>query len=190
MKDEHKPDEQIIKGVIKGDVEGFRLVVNRYQKKIFSIGMRFFNNEEDSHDFVQEVFIRAYQNIKSFKGLAPFRYWLTRIAYNYGINRLKMRKEERNYSEESILTHETPERGYLREEIKDILLEAINQLPEEYRICLDFYFFWGLTYGQINEITGFPVNTIKSYVFRAKQVLRDSLRGTIVEEYHEMQQDC
>ncbi len=186
MKDELGPDEQIIKGVLKGNVDGFRLVVNRYQEKIFSIGMRFFKNEEDSRDFVQEVFIKAYHQIKSYRGLAPFRFWLTRIAYNHGINRVKTRKEEGDFSEDSLATHQTPEVCYLREEMRDVLLVAINQLPEEYRICLDFYFFWGLTYSQISEITGFPVNTIKSNVFRAKQVLRDSLRGTIVEDYHEM----
>jgi RNA polymerase sigma-70 factor (ECF subfamily) len=186
MKDELGPDEQIIKGVLKGNVDGFRLVVNRYQEKIFSIGMRFFKNEEDSRDFVQEVFIKAYHQIKSYRGLAPFRFWLTRIAYNHGINMVKTRKEEGNFSEDSLSTHQTPEVCYLREEMRNVLLVAINQLPEEYRICLDLYFFWGLTYSQISEITEFPVNTIKSNVFRAKQVLRDSLRGTIVEDYHEM----
>lgn len=190
MKDELKSDEQIIKEVLKGDVDGFRLVVDRYQSKIFSIGMRFFKNEEDSRDFVQDVFVKAYHQMKSFRGLAPFRFWLTRIAYNHGINMVKTRKEERSFSEDSLSTHQTPEVCYLREEIRDVLLIAINQLPEEYRICLDFYFFWGLTYSQIHEITGFPINTIKSHVFRAKQVLRDALRGTIVEDYHEMYRDC
>jgi RNA polymerase sigma-70 factor (ECF subfamily) len=68
----------------------------------------------------------------------------------------------------------------------EAISRALASLPEKYRICVDFFFFLGLSYGEIGDITGFPVNTIKSHVFRAKQMLRDALRGSAAEEYHEM----
>ena len=80
----------------------------------------------------------------------------------------------------------TPERSHLRKEIREVLMEAVRKLPERYRICVDLYFFMGLTYGEISEITGYPVNTIKSNVLRAKIMLRDELKGTIAEDYHEL----
>lgn len=186
MDNEHRTDEQIVKQVLVGGIESFKIIVERYQKKIFGIGMRFFKNREDSYDFVQEVFIRAYESLKSYAGRAPFRFWLTKIAYNHGINRVGAKRAEREVPEEIPAADITPETGHLRGEIREVLMEAINQLPDRYRICVDLYFFMGFTYNEISEITGYPVNTIKSNVLRAKTMLRDELKGTIAEDYHEL----
>jgi RNA polymerase sigma-70 factor (ECF subfamily) len=186
MNNELKTDEQIVKQVLTGGIESFKIIVERYQKKIFGIGMRFFKNRDDSYDFVQEVFIRAYESLKSYAGRAPFRFWLTKIAYNHGINRVGAKRTEPEVPEEIPNGDTTPETGHLRDEIRELLLEAINELPDRYRICVDLYFFMGLTYNEISEITGYPVNTIKSNVLRAKTMLRDELKGTIAEDYHEL----
>ncbi len=186
MINESTPDEYIVRAVIRGDIDSFRYIVERYQNKIFSIGMRFFGNEDDSRDFLQEVFINVYQKLKTFRGIAPFRFWLTRIAYNMGSSRVKSRRVEREFSDELKKHAITPEKNHVTSEMRNILFEAINRLPEQYRICIDFYFFWGLTYNQICDITGFPVNTIKSNVYRAKRIMRNALRGTIAEDYNEM----
>ncbi|OHD66767.1 MAG: hypothetical protein A2176_11100 [Spirochaetes bacterium RBG_13_51_14] len=186
MDNEHKTDEQIVKQVLFGGIESFRIIVERYQKRIFGIGMRFFNNRDDSYDFTQEVFIRAFESLKSYAGRAPFRFWLTKIAYNHGINRLSAKRTESDVPEEIPSGESTPEARHLRGEIRKILLNAVNELPERYRICVDLYFFMELTHGEISEITGYPVNTIKSNVLRAKIILRNELKGTIAEEYDEL----
>lgn len=187
MKNNQAPDEIIIKNVIHGDTASFKTIVERYQKQIYGIGMRFFKNYEDAYDFVQEVFIRAYRNLTSFKGRSPFRNWLTKIAYNFGINQIQGKKQESDIDAHVIQApEETPERIHTLDEIRGLLNEAIDSLPERYRVALDLYFFGGFTYRQIHEITGVPVNTIKSDVLRAKQMLRDALRGTIAEDYHEL----
>lgn len=186
MNNEDKTDEQIVKQVLLGGMESFKVIVERYQKRIYGIGMRFFKNMDDSRDFTQEVFIRAYENLKSYAGRAPFRFWLSRIAYNHGINRIGARRTESEVPEEQAADDVTPERSHLRKEVREVLMEAVRKLPERYRICVDMYFFMGLTYGEISEITGYPVNTIKSNVLRAKNMLRDELKGTIAEDYHEL----
>ncbi len=187
MKKDQVPDEILIKQVILGETSSYREIVERYQKQIYGIGMRFFKNYEDSCDFVQEVFIRAYNNLKTFKGSAPFKHWLTRIAYNFGINQIQGTKPESDVSCCVVPARESsPEESHLTEEVRVLLRDAIDGLPERYRLSVDLYFFMGLTYKEINEITGVPVNTIKSDVLRAKQILRDSLKGTIAEDYHEI----
>ncbi len=186
MNNENKTDEQIVKQVLLGGIESFKIIVERYQKKIYGIGMRFFKNMDDSHDFTQEVFIRAYENLKSYAGRAPFRFWLSKIAYNHGINRIGASRAESEVPEETAAEGLTPEKGQMKKEVREVLLEAVSRLPERYRVCIDLYFFMGLTYGEISEITGYPVNTIKSNVLRAKIMLRDELKGTIAEEYHEL----
>ena len=77
-------------------------------------------------------------------------------------------------------------RSHIKDETISLLRNAMNKLPEQYRICVDLYFYMGMKYAEIEGITGYPVNTIKSNVLRAKQILRDRLRGSIAEDYHEM----
>ncbi len=180
------PDERIIRQVLNGDIEKFRIIVERYQSHLYGIGMRFFKNADDSDDFVQDVFIKVFNELRSFKGKAPFRSWLVRIAYNYGINKIKAAKADNVSFEESVSAEPTPEQRHIKDEAIRLLRTAINSLAERYRICVDLYFFMGLKYGEIESITGYPVNTIKSNVLRAKQILRDRLRGSIAEDYHEM----
>ncbi len=180
-------DEDIVRQVLLGDVDLFRIIVERYQKKVFNIGMMFLKNPDDASDFTQEVFLRAYNRLDSFRGSSRFVYWLTRVAYNHGINSVKGARNAESLVESTLAGDErTPEEGHMRKEVFSSLNRAVNELPENYRVCVDLYFFYGMTYPEISRTTGFPVNTVKSHVFRAKQVLRDSLRGTVAEEYHEM----
>ncbi|MFH0976684.1 MAG: sigma-70 family RNA polymerase sigma factor [Spirochaetota bacterium] len=179
-------DEWVVRRVLKGDTESFGIVVKRYQSYIYSIGMRFFRNADDSNDFVQDVFFKVYNELKSFNGKATFRAWLIRIAYNYGINLIKAKKIESVVFEDSVSGEQTPEQSLVKGELRDKLRSAVDALPDQYRVCVDLYFFMGFKYAEIEEITGYPVNTIKSNVLRAKQILRDKLRGSIAEDYNEM----
>jgi RNA polymerase sigma-70 factor, ECF subfamily len=179
-------DEQTVDSVLEGNTEDFKEIVGRYQSYIFSIGMRMFRNEDDSLDFVQDVFIKVFNELGSYKKKAPFRSWIIRVAYNYGINILKAKKADVELLEDSASSEPSPESRYARDEMIEILRKAIEYLPEQYRICLDLYFFMGFKYIEIEKMTGYPVNTIKSHVLRAKQMLRDRLRGSIAEDYYEM----
>jgi len=188
MPEKQFSDEYVVRQVQKGDFEFYSLIVERYQDRIFSIGMRFFYDRDDSADFAQEVFLKAFRNIDKFREIALFKYWLVKLAYNHGIN-LKKSKVDKGIEyncEEIQSAYELPEKEHIYGEIKQILADEINRLPERYRICIDLYFFLGLKYNEISEITGYPVNTIKSDVLRAKNILRQKLKGTIAEEYHEM----
>lgn len=188
MNNEEKSDEQIVKEVINGDSDKFSSIVVKYQSAVFNIGMRFFHNEDDAYDFVQDVFIRAFQKLEQFRGVAPFRFWLMRLAFNAGINSKKAYKQADTLDSALYLASQEKGPDGLQEEneVKKVLLNAISKLPERYRVCVDFYFFYNLSYNEISGITGFSVNTIKSHILRAKRELYASLSGTIAEDYHEM----
>jgi len=177
-------DELIVRKVQQGKTEYFSIIVERYRNRIFSIGMRFFYNHDDSADFTQEVFLRAYDRIHSYREIAPFRFWLAKLAYNLAINMKKSRPEEKISMDDipEPYHEKSPEEDHIVDEMRLVLIEEINRLPERYRICLDLYFFMGLKYSEISDITGHPVNTIKSDVFRAKNILRQKLSGTIAED--------
>jgi len=180
-------DDYIVRQVLKGNQELFRVIVERYQNHIFTMGMRFFKNPDDAADFTQEVFVKVYNNLSSFKGMASFKSWLMKVGYNHAVNKFISNKNTQcdEYNDSQGNTPD-PLNIVMKNELHDIIEKAINDLPEAYKVCIDLYFYVGLPFKEISHITGYPLNTIKSYVFRAKQHLYNALKGTIAEEYNEM----
>ncbi|MDR1443897.1 MAG: sigma-70 family RNA polymerase sigma factor [Treponema sp.] len=172
-------DDFFIAGrVVAGEKDLFRYLVTRHQKAVYGMGRSFFRNREDVSDFVQEVFLKVYRSLPRFEGRSRFSTWLYTIAYNTAVNEINRHKEYQSLAEnDEAVDGDTPERKLVRSTLKDAVLEALGELPERYRICVDMYFFYGRSYQEIGAITGFPVNTIKSHVFRAKKLLRDKLEG-------------
>jgi len=172
-------DRLIVDQIVAGQKDLFRLLVRRYQRHVHSMGMGFFRNAEDASDFTQEVFLKVYRSLSNFEGRSRFSTWLYKIAYNTAINDKNRSKEYRSLAENIITAQasddETPERVLIRNAARDAVLASLGELPQRYRICVDLFFFFDCSYNEIEAITGFPVNTIKSHVFRAKKLLREHL---------------
>ncbi|MDR1588263.1 MAG: sigma-70 family RNA polymerase sigma factor [Treponema sp.] len=171
-------DQMIVSQVVSGQKDLFRLLVRRHEQAVYGMGLSFFRNSEDASDFTQEVFLKAYRSLPYFEGRARFSTWLYKIAYNTAVNGVTRRKEYRSLAEEEQASDgDTPERILLRQAARDSVLEALESLPERYRVCVDLFFFYECSYQEIEVITGYPVNTIKSHVFRAKKLLREKLEA-------------
>jgi RNA polymerase sigma-70 factor (ECF subfamily) len=172
-------DDRFIAGrVASGEKELFRYLVIRHQRAVYNMGRSFFHNKEDASDFVQEVFLKVYRSLPCFEGRSRFSTWLYTIAYNTAVNGITRRREYQSLAEaDEAVERDTPERSLVRSAARTAVLTAVDELPERYRICVDMYFFYERSYQEIGAITGFPVNTIKSHVFRAKKLLRERLRG-------------
>ena len=169
-------DRVVAARILSGEKDLFRLLVERHERAIYGMGMSFLRNPEDASDFTQEVFLKAYRNLSYFEGRARFSTWLYKIAYNTAINHVNRKREYQSLVEEDIIIDaDTPERNFLRGMIKDAVYTAVQELPDRYRICVDLFFFYDQSYQEIEAITGFPVNTIKSHVHRAKKLLREKL---------------
>jgi RNA polymerase sigma-70 factor (ECF subfamily) len=171
-------DQLIIDQIRAGQKELFRLLVQRHEQAVYGMGMSFFRNREDASDFAQDVFLKAYRGLPHFEGRSRFSTWLYRIAYNTAVNSVTRKKDYRSLAEdEDGSDGETPERKTLREAAREAVQAAVRELPDRYRICIDLFFFYERSYQEIEAITGYPVNTIKSHVFRAKKLLREKLEG-------------
>jgi RNA polymerase sigma-70 factor (ECF subfamily) len=174
-------DSKLISSIIAGDVEQFRHLVCRYQRPVFGMGMSFLHSVSDAEDFTQDVFLKAFQNLAGFEGRARFSTWLYRIAYRTAINQVERRKEYKSLAEEDEhemqagKTARTPEEDAVRQAVKEAVCREVKELPERYRVCIDLYFFYDRSFKEIAKITGFPENTIKSHVFRAKKILKEKL---------------
>ena len=171
-------DQMIAAQVVCGQKELFRLLVKRYERAVYGMGMSFFRNTEDASDFTQEVFLKVYRNLSRFEGRSRFSTWLYKIAYNTAINSAARKKEYHSLAEEEIAAkNDTPELELLKTLARDAVLEALKELPERFRVCVDLFFFYDRSFQEIEVITGYPVNTIKSHVFRSKKLLREKLSG-------------
>jgi RNA polymerase sigma-70 factor (ECF subfamily) len=181
------PDDDLIREILNGNADRYRVLVERYQRPVYGMARRFFKDGDDADDFVQEIFVKAYVGLNGFRGRSSFYTWLMRIAYNAGVNSVKRAKPTETLGEEEIdATAESPERIHLKREMSSALNEAIAELPERYAACVDLYFYYGATYAEISEITEIPLNTVKSDVFRAKKLLRKRLSGTAAEDGYDL----
>ena len=142
------------------------------------MGKKFFSNPADAEDFSQEVFIRAYERLASYKGKGPFAGWLYRLAFNLGINKYHITKRtlfESELPEETASLSYQPEQKVMDTLYKEKVREELKKLSSGYQLVLNLHFFEGFTYPEISQITGFPVGTIKSHIFRGKKLLKERL---------------
>jgi RNA polymerase sigma-70 factor (ECF subfamily) len=180
-----RTDEEVVTRVLKGDTECFRVLLQRHERAVFAMGMSFFHEREEASDFCQEVFLKAFRSLSGFEGRSRFSTWLYRIAYNTALNTKRaneLRVKQRfvslaeEDSENSARDDDTPERKALRKAAQEAVRQAVAELPERYRVCVDLFFFYDRSYQEIGVITGFPQNTIKSHVLRAKKLLKEKLK--------------
>jgi RNA polymerase sigma-70 factor, ECF subfamily len=169
-------DRIITAQIISGQKELFRLLIKKHERAVYGMGKSFFHNTEDASDFTQEVFLKVFSNLSRFEGRSKFSTWLYKIAYNTAVNSVTRIKEYQSLAEDDIASdNNTPEREFFRNLARDAVLEAVIELPDRFRVCVDLFFFYDRSYEEIEIITGYPVNTIKSHVFRAKKILREKL---------------
>lgn len=173
-------DKFLVKESISGNPKAFSTLMFLYKKRVESIGLRFFHNQNDTDDFVQEVFIKVFNNLKSYKGESKFSTWITRIAFNTAVNSKSRKKtaDTLNMEEGDNLPsiYDSPEEAEMKKITKLAIQQSVKELPENYAKCVEMYFFMDMTYEDISETTGIPVNTLKTHIFRAKKILYEKLK--------------
>lgn len=175
-----KRDFSLVRQTLRGNSRAFEQLVSLYKRKVFVLGKNFFHNDTDSEDFVQDVFIKVYTNLETFKGESMFSTWLMKIAYTTAINSVNRKKDFQMLDDESLIPDsrsKSPEEIQILKLTCSAIREAVSELPPKYAVCIEMYFSYNIPYQEISEITGFPVNTIKSHVFRAKKILKQKLEA-------------
>ena len=183
-------DNEIIKSIVQGDKESFRILVERYQQMVFRTCMGFLHNREEAEDLTQDVFIQAYQALARFKGESAFSTWLYRIAVNASLN--KIRKSKLKLVFESfenligsdrtgietypvIKNDEDPEKIIIRQEHSEWLGRALDSLPENQRTAIVLSKYDDLSQKEIAEIMNTTEGAVEALLQRAKKNLREKL---------------
>lgn len=173
-----------------GDSDAFRLLVEQHSRAVFRLAFRMTGNEEDAEDVVQETFLRAYRQLDKYEARSSFSTWLYRIASNYSLDLIRMRKrheqkrergnaEERDILQTIPVNSPGPDRIVFSSQVQERVNEALNELSAQERTAFVLRHFEGMSIEEIGESLGTGTNATKHSIFRAVQKLRRSLEPVV-----------
>jgi RNA polymerase sigma-70 factor (ECF subfamily) len=170
-------DQIIIDKVLKGDTNAFSELVNLYKDLVFSLAIKMTKNREEAEEISQDTFIKAYRNLSKFKGDAKFSTWLYKIAYHACLDRFK--KNENLYKTDSIdcfvsfdlSSADDTMQSLERSQRAEMMFSCMQELPEEERSVLWFFYYKELSLKEIMEITSYTEANLKVKLHRARKHL-------------------
>ncbi len=182
-------DKVLVAAAKTGDARAFELLVERHERKIFSLAQRMTRNREDAEDVVQQSFQKAFVHLEKFEGESLFSTWLTRIAINEALMLLRRKRGSRevpiaesNTEDESALPLDIPDLGpnpedsCLQREQERILSAAVNELTPGMRKAIELRELGELSTGETAQVMGLSVGAVKARVFHGRRKLRKTLK--------------
>lgn len=185
---EQNVDQVLVERVQRGDKNAYNLLVKKYQSKVANLISRYVKNHSDVPDIAQEAFIKAYRALPNFRGDSAFYTWLYRIAVNCAKNHMvasgrkppgsdvEIEDAEIYDSGDALRENASPEKLLLTKEIKQVVFNTIEQLPEDLRTAINLRELEGLSYEEIATIMDCPVGTVRSRIFRAREAVDKKIR--------------
>ncbi len=186
---------QLVKSVLADDQRAFDKLIMLHKKMVFNLCYRMLGDYDDADDCAQEVFIKVNRSLKKFRFESSFKTWIYRVTVNTCKNRLNsleyrlrsksiridMPQELDNGKDCVDIEDNTrsPAVELMRKEIDRLIQAAINALPAKQKLVVVLRDIEGKSYEEIAEITGFNLGTVKSKLSRARQQLREALKGTV-----------
>jgi RNA polymerase sigma-70 factor (ECF subfamily) len=182
-------DSALVAQAAAGETAAFEALVERHRNRVYGLALRMLNSEDDASEVVQETFISAYRNLTHFRGDAQFSSWVTRIAANHALMKLRHRKvvgaveeslDEPHFNERGSLMEEVApipdaEASALNQELRGAIEAAAARLGDEYREVFVLRDLEGMSYEEIAELTSSSVPAVKSRLHRARLSLRSAI---------------
>jgi len=172
-------DIVLIKKCLNGQKDAYEFLVTKYKNLVYSIALNTLTNKSDAADVTQEVFLKAWANLSSYNPEFTFKTWIARITVNHCINLNYKSRRMTAWDEEEmekITTDEDdPEKAALDTERRNDIRNAIDSLPEKYRIIVQLYHQHSLSYEEICNVTGYPMSIVKNRLYRARKMLAQKL---------------
>ena len=178
-------DQQLVDLCLAGQTEAFGQLVERYQDRLFHSLIPLLKSRDDARDIAQDAVLQAYQKLDSYRGEAAFHTWLYRLAINTAMSFLRRRRRKttsiesvgKNIGEEPADQHAEadPDVPVIRAEQRELVHNALAELPDDYRIVLILKEFEGLRYDEIVELVDCPLGTVRSRIHRGRLELAERL---------------
>lgn len=177
-------DEELAEKAQKGNIDAFTSLVRRYEKKMLRYVTGVLGQMADAEDVVQEVFLKAYRNMRSFDVKRKFSSWLYRIAHNEAINAIKKRRHDPLlfFDADTLFPHplsaEKTDQAVEEKELRQTLEKSLNALPPKYREPMILHYMQELGYQEIADILHVPIGTVGVRLKRAKLKLKLLIKRT------------
>lgn len=187
-------DYDIIVQIIDGDFDKFKIIVDKYRGLVFNIVRNMITEKMDREDIGQEIFLKVYSYLASFRFKSSMATWISRITYNTCLNHLRQNKKnhEKPMSNAADNSNElidqstttiydvlsqniAPDMEVIKNEMANFIRSSIKTLPEKYRIVISLHYLEDFNLKEISFTIGVPIGTIKSILFRARKMLKDRL---------------
>ena len=176
-------DLSLVRRAKKGDYRAFDLLVLKYQSRVIATAFKYVKERQLAEDIAQEAFIKSYKSIGSFREESSFYTWVYRITVNTAKNYLVSSKRRDEvvisdlFQDDSFypekLDVDSPQEILKASELRDLIFETLSSLGEETRTALSLREFDGLSYEQIAEIVQCPVGTVRSRIFRGREMIEE-----------------
>jgi RNA polymerase sigma factor (sigma-70 family) len=185
-------DQYMVEKVLSGDTQAFGTIIKNTEKLVAQIVFKMISNSEDRKDIAQDIYIKAFKKLSGFKFQSKLSTWIAQISYNTCLDYLRKKKlfmpgdsYEGSNPQEDVPDRLNKEFHNIRgnvattimrqKELSAILKTEIEKLSPVYKTLITLYHNEELTYGEMEQITGLPAGTIKSYLFRARKTLKNNL---------------
>jgi RNA polymerase sigma-70 factor (ECF subfamily) len=185
-------DLALVRRVKKGEYSAFDLLVLKYQSRVIAISTKYVKDIQLAEDIAQESFFKAYKSIDSFREESAFYTWLYRITANTAINYLSSKKRKSELLEADVSNREgesidifdipggeSPEDILNANSLREDIFKNMSNLPEEIRTAVTLREFEGLSYEEIADILGCPLGTVRSRIFRGRELLQQTISEQI-----------
>jgi RNA polymerase sigma-70 factor (ECF subfamily) len=190
-----RTDAELVRRTLDGDHEAYRALVTAYQNKVYGIAYGVIHNREDALDIAQDVFIKAFKKLRSFRGSSSFYTWLYRITVNMAIDHARKKRQTVSVEYDDRLLEQPPPEGaprdgqqvnplevLERQELNTTIMSAIMELPEEQRATVILRELEDLSYAEIAAVLGCSIGTVMSRLHYGRKKLRQKLSGYLAAE--------
>jgi RNA polymerase sigma-70 factor, ECF subfamily len=200
-------DKHLVERVLKGDTPAFGMIIKNTEGLVAQIVFKMIGNAEDRKDIAQDIYMKVFYHLPDFQFISKLSTWIGQIAYNRCLNYLEKKRlilpgdlqeaygpdansaygteaDPAEHPDSRVMYGSVHSPGHLmsNKERKAILRSAIDKLSPIYKTLITLYHQEEMSYEEIGQITGMPEGTVKSYLFRARKALKDTLLLTYKKE--------
>ena len=175
-------DVELVNALKAGNTNAFRFLVDKYRNLVWHMVLRMTNRQEDAEDLSQEIFIRVFKQIGKFRGDSKLSTWIGSIAYNASVDHVRKNRREVLSAADSISAISLAQSDVSpllnnidRNTMTKLVHSIIEQMPLQYRTVITLFHLEEFSYREIEEITGMPEGTVKSYLSRGREIIKKKM---------------
>ena len=189
INENNRTDHILVERVLSGDTNAFSIIISNTERLVAQIVFKMIRNNEDKKDIAQDIYLKTFHKLGTFKFQSKLSTWVAQVAYNTCLNYLERKQlvllsnfhsdnetaDERLGNPKIESEYYDTESAFFKNELSQILKSETDKLPPLYKTLITLYHNEELSYAEITQITELPEGTIKSYLFRARKTLKDNL---------------